>query len=177
MLNRFLLTTNSIQHARDIALIASGRYPLFMVNLVTAHNYGENLIDNFCCEKWKLPDEQIAPTGIINYVNFIVMAQHILPVATQSDLSEEKHYLQLCWHYVKLLDKIRDLNIYGWRITQFMSEIFDLQENQHDDISTHIQNLKKQIIAELYLCRDTNSTRSSIENIIAKAREDHDLVL
>lgn len=179
MLNRFLLTTNSIQHARDIALIASGRYPLFMVNLVTADNYYENLIDNLCCEKWKLPDEQIAPTKIITYANVIVQAQHLLLVTTQSDLdlSEEKHYLQLCWHYLKLLDKIKNLNIHGWRIKQFMSEFFDLQENQHDDISTYVQNLKKQIIAELYLCRDTNSVRSSIENIIAKARKDHDLIL
>jgi hypothetical protein len=58
-----------------------------------------------------------------------------------------------------------------------MCEFFDLQENQHDDISTYVQNLKKQIIAELYLCRDSNSVRSSIENIIAKAKKDHDLVL
>jgi hypothetical protein len=177
MLNRFLLTVNNIQHARDIALIVSGRYPVFMVNLVTADNYCENLIDNFCCENWKLPNEQIAPTNIVTYANVIVQALHLLPIATQSDLSEEKHYLQLCWHYLKSLDKIRDLNIHGWRITQFMSEIFDLRENQHDDVSTHVQNLKKQIIAELYLCRDTTSTVTSIENIIAKAREDHDLVL
>jgi hypothetical protein len=67
MLNQFLLTINNIQHARDIALIASGRYPLFLVNLVTADNYHENLIDNFCCENWKLPNEQIAPTNIVTY--------------------------------------------------------------------------------------------------------------
>ena len=176
MLNRFFLTVNNIQHAQDIALIASGRYPLFLVNLVTADNYCENLIDNFCCENWKLPDEQIAPTSIVTYANFAVSARHLLSVAAQSDLSEEKHYLQLCWHYLKLLDKIRDYNLYGWKIKQFMCDIFDFQENRDDDVYVHVQNLKKQIIAELYLCKDTTSTVTSIENIIAKSKEDHDLV-
>jgi hypothetical protein len=178
MLNRFLLTVNDIQHARDIALIASGRYPLFLVNLVTADNYCENLIDNLCCENWKLPDHQIAPTGIVTYANFVVLALHLLPVEVQTDLdlSKEKHYLQMCWYYLKLLDQLRNRNILGWRIKQFMSDIFDFQENQHDDVSSHLRNLKKQILAELYLCRDTKSVAAVIENIIAKAKKDHDLV-
>jgi hypothetical protein len=178
MLNRFLLTVNDVQHARDIALIASGRYPLFLVNLVTADNYLENLIDNLCCENWKLPDQQIAPTGISTYANFIVLAQDLLPVRVQTDLdlSEEKDYLQLCWYYLKVLDRLREYNISGWRIKQFMSDIFDFKENQHDDVSSHLRNLKKQIVAELYLCRDIKSSLASIENIIAKAKKDHDLV-
>jgi hypothetical protein len=179
MLNRFLLTANNIEHARDIALIASGRYPLFLVNLMTADNYHENLIDNLCCENWKLPHQQIVETSIKDYANFIVNARHLLPIVGHGDpfLSEEKYYLQLCWHYLKLLDQLRDRNIVGWRIKQFMSDIFNFQENQHDTVSQYVQNLKKQIIAELYLCKDTNSVRDSIENIIAKAKEDHDLVL
>ena len=179
MLNRFLLTTTNIEHARDIALIASGRYPLFLVNLVTADNYHENLIDNLCCENWKLPYQQIVETSIKNYANFIVDARHLSPIVGHDNLflSEEKHYLQLCWHYLKLLDQLRDRNIVGWRIKQFMSDIFDFQENQHDTVSMYVQNLKKQIIAELYLCKDMHSVRDSMENIIAKAKEDHDLVL
>jgi hypothetical protein len=43
ILNRFLLTVNHIRDAQDIALIAASRYPLFLVNLVTADNYNENL--------------------------------------------------------------------------------------------------------------------------------------
>ena len=179
VLNRFLLTTNTIEHARDIALIASGRYPLFLVNLVTADNYHENLIDNLCCENWKLPDQQILETSIKNYANVIVHARQLLPIVghDNSFLSAEKHYLQLCFHYLKLLDQLKNRNAHGWRIKQFMSDVFDFQENQHDTVSMHVQNLKKQIIAELYLCKDTNSVRDSIENIIAKAKEDHDLVL
>ena len=178
MLNRFLFSMNNIQHARDIALIASGRYPLFLVNFVTAHNYYDQMIDNHCCDNWKLPDEQIAPTKIRDYANFIIRAQHLLPVISPSDpaLIEEKYYLQLCWHYLKLLDQLKNYNVWGWRVKQFMSDTFDLQGNQHDDTLTHIQNLRKQVIAELYLCKDTKATKASIENLISKAKKDHDLV-
>jgi hypothetical protein len=173
MLNQFLLTVNNIQHARDITLIASGRYPLFMVNLVSASNYCENLIDNSCCENWALPSQQIAPTRMENYANFVVRAEHLLERHNDLDVSEEKQYLQMCWYYVKLLDQVTTQNIFGWRIKQFMLDIFDFQENQHD---TLVQNLRKQVIAELYLCKDIDLVRVSVENIIAEAKKTHDLV-
>lgn len=173
MLNQFLLTVNSIQHARDIALIASGRYPLFMVNLETADNYCKNLIDNSCCENWTLPSEQLAPTQIENYANFVVNAEHLLERHNDFDVSKEKQYLQVCWYYLKLLDQITARNIFGWRIKQFMIAIFDFEENQHD---TLVQNLKKQVIAELYLCKDIDLVKVSIEDIITKAKKEHDLV-
>jgi hypothetical protein len=178
MLNRFLLTLCDIDRARDIALIASGRYPLFLVNLTTASNYCENLIDNLCCENWALPIQQIIPTEMSNYANFIVDSTHLVPVPgwqhCDPDLPEEKHYLHVCWYYLKLLDSIAANNIVrGQRIKEFMFDIFDIQQNQSDMI---VQNLKKQIVAELYLCKDLNATKDSIENIIAKAKKDHDLV-
>jgi hypothetical protein len=174
MLNQFLLTVNNIQHARDIALIASGRYPLFLVNLLTASNYCENLIDNLCCENWALPSEQLVPTQMENYANFVVNADHLLPVVGLHNpaLADEKHYLQVCWHYVKLLDQVTDRNIFGWRINKFMLDIFDLQDRQYNDVCACVQNLKKQIIAELYLCKDINLVKISIENILDKAKND-----
>ena len=173
MLNRFLLTMCDINRAQDIALIASGRYPLFLVNLVTADNYRENLIDNLCCENWALPDQQIAPTKLVNYADFIVNAEHLLEHHTDLEISEEKQYLQMCWHYLKLLDRVTSNNIIGWRIKKFLTDIFDFQNNQLD---VFVQNLKKQIVAELYLCKDINFTKVSIENILQKAKKDHDLV-
>ena len=173
MLNHFLLTVNNIQHARDIALIASGRYPLFLVNLTTANNYCENLIDNLCCENWTLPGKQIVPTEMSNYANFIVNAEHLVPVQQHhdSELPDEKHYLQVCWYYLNLLDSVATTNIRGQRIKDFMLDIFDIQQNESDLI---VQNLKKQIIAELYLCKDITVTKISIENILKQAT--HDLV-
>jgi hypothetical protein len=172
-LNRFLLTVNNMQHAQEIALIAAGRYPLFLVNLVTAQNYCENLIDNTCCESWSLPNQQIMPTKLKNYANYVVDADNLLENPSDLDLSEEKQYLQLCWYYLKLHDSIIQQNTYGWKIKKFMTEIFDFESHPHD---IPIQDLKKQIVAELFLCKDIKSTTTSIENIITKAKHDHDLV-
>jgi len=177
LLNQFLLTVNNIRHAQDIALIAINRYPLFLVNLVTADNYSENLIDNLCCEHWSLPSQQIAPTKLWNYANFIVDAEHLAENPSELDLSEEKQYLQLCWHYLKQYDDIITRNTYAWEIKKFMAEIFDFQSHPLARCNNiPIQNLKKQIVAELFLCNNIDSTRTSIENIITKAKNDHDLV-
>jgi len=176
ILNRFLLTVNHIRDAQDIALIAARRYPLFLVNLVTADNYNENLIDNFCCENWSLPSQQIAPTRLVNYSTLyaIVDAKHLLENPSALDLSEEKQYLQLCCHYLRQCNEIIRQNIYAWEIKKFMTEIFDFEPHPHD---IPVQNLKKQIVAELFLCKDINSTTTTIENIITKAKNDYDLVL
>ena len=174
--DRILLTVRDIDQARDIALIASGRYPLFLVNLTTANNYTqsnqyttntEKIIDNNSCDNWTLPAEQIVPTEMSNYADFIVNATHLVPVRRHYDteLHKEKHYLQVCWYYLKLFDS----NIQGRRIKKFMSDIFDIQQNESDLI---VQNLKKQIIAELYLCKDIDLFKISIENIIDKAKND-----
>ena len=182
VLDRILLTVRDIGHARDIALIASNRYPLFLVNLVSADNYTqsnqyttnfEKIIDNISCDNWTLPAKQIIPTEMSNYANFIVNAEHLVPVWRHydSELPDEKHYLHVCWYYLKLLDSIATNNIRGRRIKEFMLDIFDIQRNQSDMI---VQNLKKQVIAELYLCKDINFTKISIENILDKAR--HDLI-
>jgi len=176
ILNRFLLTVNNIRDAQDIALIAASRYPLFLVNLVTADNYSENLIDNLCCQNWSLPSQQIAPTRLVYYANLfaVVDAEHLLENPSDVDLSKEKQYLQLCCYYLRQSNEIIRKNTYAWEIKKFMTEIFNFEPHPHD---IPVQNLKKQIIAELFLCKDTNTTVASIENIITKAKNDHDLVL
>lgn len=175
--DRILLTVCDIEQARDIALIASNRYPLFLVNLTTADNYAQFQLSqelfNNSCDSWTLPARQIVPTQMLNYANFIVNAEHLVPVGGPYDsaLPEEKQYLQVCWYYLKLLDSIATRNIRGRRIKQFMLDIFDIQQNQPDTI---VQDLKKQVVAELYLCKDITVTKISIENILEQAA--HDLV-
>jgi hypothetical protein len=123
-----------------------------------------------------LPSQQIAPTRLDYYANLfaVVDAEHLLENPSTLDLSEEKQYLQLCCYYLKQSNEIIRKNTYAWEIKKFMTEIFDFESHPHD---IPVQNLKKQIVAELFLCRDIDSTRTSIEDIITKAKNDHDLVL
>jgi hypothetical protein len=167
--NRCLLTLCNIRHAQEIALIISGRYPVFLVDLTSAENYQPNLIDNLCCENWTLPREQVAVTHIRNYARILVEATQLIHNPNQNpDLEKEKQYLQMIWHYLKRLDDfVENGNFggFGWDVKRFMTDIFDLQDSQY----INFQNLKKQIMSELFLGRDLDSVKISVENIIANA--------
>ena len=170
--NQFFLTLCNVRHAQNIALIASGRYALFVVDLTTADNYCENLIDNFCCGNWALGKEQILATNIREYANVIVSANSLIQIYNQnSDLEEEKKYLQLVYYSIKILDQIIT-NVYGWKIKHFMSDVFDFQDPQYKGV----QNLKKQIMSELYLCKDIVYVGEFVEYTLNKAKKDYDLV-
>ena len=184
VLNRFLLTCDDIECARDIALIASNRYPLFLVNLVTAENYCDNLIDNLCCENWGLHASQIPVMTLHAYaekiysINLLVEQQHNL-----DEFQEEKQYLQICYHYLRLIHRLTNDYVFAFRIKNFMTHVIDCDVQALDPIL----NIKKQIISELYLCKDLQSTIISIKNIVANqiqplipfqvSGKGHDLVL
>jgi hypothetical protein len=182
MENRFLLTLCDVQHARDIALIISGRYPVFLVDLTSAENYCQNLIDNHCCENWALPKEQVMPTRIHQYARIIVNATQLIQDQNQNpELAKEKQYLQMIWHSLKRFDQVTDhiknyvgqkYGNYGWAVKNFMSFVFDQQDQSYVDL----QNIKKQIFRELFLGRDLDSVKISVENIFAKIEKNYDFV-
>lgn len=178
LMNRFLLTLGDVHQAREIALIASNRYHLFLVNLTSADNYSSNLIDNQCCENWALLNSQTKETRIHNYANFIVDADYLVQCFDQSvgfvhsDIQEEKKYLQLVWYYLKLLDQMLEINIPGWRIKKLMSDTFDLEDQKF----LIAQNLKKQIMSKMFSTRATDSIKADLEHIISNAKNCYDFV-
>lgn len=176
MENRFLLTLCNVQHAQDIALIISGRFPVFLVDLTSAKNYSPNLIDNLCCVNWSIPPEQILPTQIHNYSRIIIEAENLVYCQNQNpELAKEQQYLQMIWHFLKRFDQVIDhsrnyvgqYGNWGWAIKNFMSFVFDQQDQSYVDL----QNIKKQIFRELFLGRDSKSVSDSLENIFAKIEQ------
>jgi hypothetical protein len=176
MENKFLLTLCNVQHAQDIALIISGRYPVFLVDLTSAENYCENLIDNLCCTNWSLPAEQVLPTQIPDYSRKIVAAKKLIQnYNLNSDLAKEQQYLQMIWLSLRRFDQVIDYPInynghhgnYGWAVKHFMATVFD----QRDQTYENLQNIKKQLFRELFLGRDLESVSASLENIFAKLEQ------
>jgi hypothetical protein len=165
-----------VHHAQDIALIISGRYPVFLVDLTSAENYCENLIDNLCCVDWSIPSEQVLPTQICNYSRAIIDAKKLVYCQNQNpELAKEQQYLQLIWHCLKRFDLVIDrpknyveeYGSYGWAVKNFMSFVFD----QPDQSCINLQNIKKQIFRELFLGRDLESVNASLENLFAKIEQ------
>lgn len=174
VIKRFLITVCSLEHAREIVLIAGGRYALYPVNLVTAENYCENLIDNHCCENWGVPDSEILSTTFQNYVDYFVDSDKLLNYSDNSpDLSSEKEYLQMCWYYVKFFEESRLKNVYAWRTKRFMADIFDCGDRRYEAV----QNLRKQVLQQLFIGQDLNQIKNTVENLIIHAEKHHDLVL
>jgi len=174
--NRFLLTLCDVQHAQDIALIISGRYPVFLVDMTSAENYCENLIDNLCCMDWSIQPDQVLPTQIHSYSRIIVEAKKLVYGQNQNpELAKEQQYLQMIWHFLKRFDQVIDLpknyagqyGNYGWAVKNFMSTVFDQRDQSYVDL----QNIKKQIFRELFLGRDSESVGASLENIFAKIEQ------
>lgn len=173
VIKRFLITVCSLEHAREIVLTAGGRYTLCPVNLVTAQNYCENLIDNYCCENWGLLESQIVSTTNNDYVEYYINADKLLNYPENNvDLSNEKAYLQMCWYYVKFFEEFMLKNVYVWRTKRFMADIFDC----NDRLYATVQNLKKQVIQQLFIGKDLNEIQRNIENLIDQAKKEHDLV-
>lgn len=173
--HRFLLTLCNVQHAQDIALIISGRYPVFLVDLTSAENYSKNLIDNLCCVDWAIPPEQILPTEIHTYSRIIVEAKKLVYCQNQNpELAKEQQYLQMIWHFLRKFDQVIDnstqvgkYDSYGWAVKNFMSFVFDQQDQSY----INLQNIKKQILRELFLGRDLEAVSASLENIFTKIKQ------
>jgi hypothetical protein len=173
ILRRFLLTVCDVRHAQEIIMIASNRYTLYSVNLVTANNYCQNLIDNHCCDSWGVNQSQILSTADNTYADFFVDAQQLVPQSAHYfDVATEKNYLQMIYYYVKLLEDVSFRNLYAPKVKQFMLDTFDHQEKKF----TGVQNLKKQITKELYLSQNMNSTHDAIVNIISNIKQEYDII-
>jgi hypothetical protein len=176
VLKRFLLTVCNIQQAREIVMIVGGRYSLYPVDLVTASNYCKNLIDNDCCENWRLPESQTVAITRNTYVDYYIEAKILIPQQEyflDIDIDNEKKYLQMVWYYVKLFEQLYMKNVYAWRVKQFMIDIFDHQDPQYEIV----QDIKKQIVKELFYSKDINATQTALDNIIANAKKKHDIIL
>jgi hypothetical protein len=81
----------------------------------------------------------------------------------------------MIWHFLTRFDQVIDhsknyighCGNYGWAVKNFMSFVFDQQDQSYVDL----QNIKKQIFRELFLGRDSESVGASLENIFAKIEQ------
>jgi len=147
--------------AREITLLASARYSLFVVDLKTADNYDLNLIDNTCCHDWTLSNKSDVVISAADLPR-VVSAKYLLQTSsTELDLEPEKQYLQTVWHYIKYFKSVEgrtNKSIHDW-----MDTVLDL--DFHDPEHHETKNLIKKIKQILYLGTDLEQMHLQIQQL------------
>jgi hypothetical protein len=158
----FLLTVDcDAGQAREIQLLASARYSLFVVDLKTADNYALNLIDNSCCQNWTLGNRSDVAVGAAGTPQ-IIAARSLLNIpAMEPDLQDEKQYLQTVWHYIKYLESVQHRN--SKSIHDWIDGVLDLDFQDLEYQET--KNLIKKIKRVLYLGTDLEQMHVELQQL------------
>jgi hypothetical protein len=148
VLKCFLLTVSTLEEAQEIKLLASSRYSLYIVDLSSAENYEHNLIDNSCCENWKLSNTSAIFVGHSDDFKKIIKAE-ILESSdlNNGDVIQEKIYLQTILYYCKYCFQVEYYarkKVHDW-----IDGILDLDIIDRDYIE--LKRFIKQIKRILYL--------------------------
>lgn len=164
VLGCFLLTLDNLTSAQEIVRIASSRYNLYIVDLLHAKNYHHNIIDNDCCENWKLSNLNQIQVGIREPEKDIILVKELVPCVRQDpDINEEKKYLQLVRHYIEYINHIsqtRHMQLYRW-----IDDVVDV------NLSNDKEQLFLSIKRILYLETDNTVIENMIQHIINKNKE------
>lgn len=164
VLGCFLLTLSDLAAAQEIVRIASSRYNLYIVDLLRAKNYHHNIIDNDCCENWKINNLDHMRIGIVASEKDIIIAEELVPCSSQDvDIDEEKKYLQLVKHYVEYINYIsqaRELPMYRW-----------VNDITNTNLSNNYEQALLSIKKILYLETDNTVIENKIQHIINSSKE------
>jgi len=167
-LDCILLTVCDIEEALEIQMLASSRYNLFVVDLVSAENYSVNMIDNDCCENWTLSNKEDIDIGLSGSISSIVQVSKLIEISHRDpDASKEKLYLQTIWYHVKYCLQIE--NHARKQVHDWIDGIFELdfEENDHTITKKYI----KQIKTTLYLGTDLDQIENKIKKIKSQIKK------
>jgi hypothetical protein len=157
------LTLTDQEQAREIALLASARYNLYVIDLTSAENYHLNLIDNSFSENWSIADRHQHINIMKSYkVESVIKISKLDAVEiADPDIAKEKEYLQTVWYYYKYCTEVeqRPWNlIENWVGDMLGTEIVD---QTYTKIKQHVRQIKK----TLYLGQDAAQINHDIQQI------------
>jgi len=161
VLNCFLLCLTNQDEANAIKLLASARYSLYLIDLVSAENYSPTLIDNDVCENWSISNRIDIDINRPQVINNIVKAARLVNTdIVDPDTAKEKEYLQTVQQHVKFCYDIE--RRFDRPIHNFVDNVLDISLSDPDQ--TEIKNLVKQIKKTLYLGNDVTDIKKEIQD-------------
>lgn len=161
VLDRFLFVGHKSETLQRVAFLSSSRYLLFPVCLNTALNYQHNLIDNKVCENWTLENRGDVSTLPMNYA--VTDAQMLLETHTMAnwDLTQEKKWLTLIWHYVFFLDMFREKLL--WNFQNTMIRKVSTAMGHFPD---QVEKFENKVYEIIYMGRDIELVKKQVEELI-----------
>jgi len=109
----FLLILDDLNVARHVKILASSRYQLLICCLDPVIQGQANLIDNACCERWCVSDDQFDLGTIIKQLDPLVLTQMLPQHSPDPQVYTEKSWLQMVWHWCKFLRSLKNAS-HGW---------------------------------------------------------------
>jgi hypothetical protein len=122
VMGSFLLILDDLDVARHVKILTSSRYQLLICCLDPVIQGQENLIDNACCERWCIPEDQFDLGTIIKQLDPLVLSQMLPQHSPDPQVYAEKSWLHMVWHWSKFMRYLK--NDDGWYDLLSITESF-----------------------------------------------------
>lgn len=164
VLDRFLLVLDNLAVAREVRMLASGRYALHICDLRSARNYTPNLVDNTVCSQWSLSNPQDISVwrDFLGEITSVDLCQELGPVQN-FDTSTEQQWLQILAFFTQVIQRAQRSQM--WYTSQeWLSQVFD---DRFNCVFDRFQQSVQQIKQELYLSRDNQCSVDKVLEIVS----------
>ena len=108
VMGSFLLILDDLDVARHVKILASSRYQLLICCLDPVIQGQENLIDNVCCERWCVSDDQFDVGKIIKQLDPLTLDSITQQNSPDPQAHNEKAWLQMIWYWSKFMRHLKN---------------------------------------------------------------------
>lgn len=172
VLDRFIFITNSRENAIQLGILISSKINTIPIRIDTSKNYSSSLIDNSCCLRWTVEDNQnintfspysqLTESDIIHFRGYLIESNLNYDISIIDNINTIRNYLFVAQWILLQNDCNQTLNFkYGKDI---LPCVFGSNLEQ-------IKKLQKECFESLFLCTDIKTILPKIKNNVQKIKE------
>ena len=168
-----MFTHGNLELIRQLKLIMSSRYSLYLCKINQATNYRKNLIDNQCCYNWTIRNKSF--NLIESYMDADpIIVDELLPATNLNhrdfDIFIEQHWMQSAVKWIKFIQFWK--KIYKWyTVENFLLEIFENEDLVVNSGAAEINKFEKILKKSFYLNRDIETAEQEIQKYVQDNEE------
>lgn len=168
-LDLILFTIEDRDLARDLQLVMSSRYGLYLYDLTSAKNYQPELVDNACCRNWTVSNkDRVEVTHSYSISGPEITVDQLIPVIEQKkisiDLDSEQAWMHLALYWLRFLKHLQTESYRWYAVEKFVQFISD--NSLPSGFGKNIETFEKMLKRSLYLRRDFELDQDIFQYII-----------